>query len=1522
MLRDVFYFGEKPNVHPREKHATSLSDARSQATTEHFWIINEFSDYRNFEWDFDFEFLPDEDVWAEQHNNVWPSQHQKDSGTWLCPKEYSSIVIYRTDVTPVKRRNIKTSNWVQLDTIDESKFDYSWHPDPSDPPYIYKWGCKFYPAQIKHVLEYHVEGATTVKYMNETVELLSNEYWLEYYPVDKEHFDYTWRPDPLDPPYIYVWGNKHVDGKVAPTIEYHTPGATERKHLPELVQLESNPSNFVHNEDSYGIDYSWIPDPTSPPYIYVWGNQWNKPEDKISIQYIVEGATEYKYMEDRAIRRPCLDNWLVPDNLDTSKFDFSWEPSPAEPAFIYEFGTQHQQTGGPKYIVPGASKTKFIETQKAIALPTQTNWKLFEDIDTTKFDFSWHPDDTAPPYIYVWGNQWNKPEDKTSVQYIVEGATEYKYMETRAVRKPCMDNWILSDNLDTSKFDFSWEPSPAEPAFIYEFGTQWQKTGGPVYVVQGASKKKYIDIQTAIALPDSSNYSVAESVKVAEFDFSWHPDATEEPYIYVFGNQWYNSITMPTVKYTVPGATQIKFVDTVVAKLAPDMTNWSVPDNLDTSKFDFSWIPDPNDPLYIYQFGTQWQKTGGPKYIVPYATEIKYVDVQRAKILPNKTNWSTPYNIELQDFDYSWHPDATEEPYVYQFGTQWQDIGGPRYTVPDATEVKYIPTDVIHAKSAPSIDKWIVPDDIDRSFDFSWHPHPEDPDYIYQFGTQWQKTGGPKYISDKKYIDLLPTKFVDGSILRAKRLQSTTNWEIPDNIDSSLFDFSWHPDDTEPPYIYQFGTVLEEIHLKDGPKYVTPGNNGEIIYAENILLEDAVALPTVVPKYYIKTTLEDLLAEHSKEVFWALRDNIDYSNFDFDWIPTKEQSYNINVFGSAESELTQTYFVDANNYFNGYTDRTYLEDKKIEEMNLSEMFIKPDMFFVDRSNPESQHRYEQLKQRFPSLQKTRFLNTWVDTITRCANRSSTELCWILNSELDYTDFDFNYYPNPWQMKMVHVFGTQWSHWGSTFIINRDTFAKDTKYIKIVEHLSNLNFVKDSKKKAKAVNCLYDVFVIDFGNKEMFKVLRTLQHKVGNRPLVDVEYAGNYLDTFKEILKQLPEKKEHYIWICSSLCNYDAFDFGYICDPFTLDQLHVFPSDNQQYGDTFLVNVNKLRELVDGMQTLEDYSWLNNKINFNKHMRVGRYPAPEIVSPGDTHTSGIDVEFDYPYVVMTTQDNINIDKIDYEPMSMWTEESKSIIVTSTGGTRIIVPKEAKDVVKKELYDYPYITKSSKLSKSKPLDIVFLSNGEKCADENYEHLLNVTRGLPNRIVRVDGVNGRVQAYHAAADASNTPWMFTVFAKLKVSNKFDWNWQPDRLQIPKHYVFYAKNPVNDLVYGHQAMIAYNKKLTLANTGKGLDFTQDDEHEVLELNSGTAMFNTDEWSTWRTSFREALKLRHDTAQISKDRLNAWLTVGNGEFAQYSLDGAKHAVEYYESVNGDFDKLKLSYDWPWLRAYFDSRYK
>jgi hypothetical protein len=562
------------------------------------------------------------------------------------------------------------------------------------------------------------------------------------------------------------------------------------------------------------------------------------------------------------------------------------------------------------------------------------------------------------------------------------------------------------------------------------------------------------------------------------------------------------------------------------------------------------------------------------------------------------------------------------------------------------------------------------------------------------------------------------------------------------------------------------------------------------------------------------------------------------------------------------------------------------------------------MFFVDRGNTESVSRFEKLRERFPNIQKTRYLNSWIETINRCTNRSTTELCWILNSELDYTDFDFEYYPNPWQMKMVHVFGTQWSHWGTTYMVNRETFAEDTKYIKVIEHLSNLNFVKD--RRAKSTNILYDIVYIDHGN------LSDTEGKVV------VKYEQNYLKTFKKILEILPTKKEHYVWIVSTVCDYAYFDFTYLCDPFAKEQLHVFPSDRQKFGDTFLIDVNRLRSTIEHIPKLEDF----NKINFNQTQRVKRLPAPTILTTDDSHVSSINTDFDFPYAVFVTEDNKNLNTIDTEPMNLWSNETKNITITSKGGTRIVVPKEAKQYVKKELYDYPYIITNSKLLESNPLDIVFFSNGEASADKNYEHLLKITQELPNKVTRVDGVDGRVKSQHAAANISNTSWYFLVNAKLKVASKFDFSWQPDRLQIPKHYIFHATNPVNGLVYGHQAIVANNKKLTLANFGVGLDFTMDSEHEVVPVNSGIGMYNSSEWDTWRTAFRECIKLKQSGTEENVARLNIWLTVAMGNFSQFSLQGAQHAVEYYEEVNGDFDKLRLSYDWGWLKTYHESKYK
>lgn len=135
-----------------------------------------------------------------------------------------------------------------------------------------------------------------------------------------------------------------------------------------------------------------------------------------------------------------------------------------------------------------------------------------------------------------------------------------------------------------------------------------------------------------------------------------------------------------------------------------------------------------------------------------------------------------------------------------------------------------------------------------------------------------------------------------------------------------------------------------------------------------------------------------------------------------------------------------------------------------------------------------------------------------------------------------------------------------------------------------------------------------------------------------------------------------------------------------------------------------------------------------------------------------------------------------------------------------------------------------------------------------------------------------------------------------------------------------------MNGLEYGHQGLIAYNKKLVLATEEiQGLDFTLSQPHGVEPVLSGVAHYNSDPWSTWRTAFREVVKLRHyynTTADVETEyRLNAWQKNAQGDHAEWSLRGAQDAVEYYDSVLGNYDSLLLTFEWAWLRNYFNSRY-
>jgi hypothetical protein len=101
---------------------------------------------------------------------------------------------------------------------------------------------------------------------------------------------------------------------------------------------------------------------------------------------------------------------------------------------------------------------------------------------------------------------------------------------------------------------------------------------------------------------------------------------------------------------------------------------------------------------------------------------------------------------------------------------------------------------------------------------------------------------------------------------------------------------------------------------------------------------------------------------------------------------------------------------------------------------------------------------------------------------------------------------------------------------------------------------------------------------------------------------------------------------------------------------------------------------------------------------------------------------------------------------------------------------------------------------------------------------------------------------------------------------------------------------------------------------------------HEVVPVCASISRFNTDPWVTWRSAFREVLKLQREVDQGAdveiQYRLNTWLNVAHGENAQWCLQGAADAQHYYQSINGDYDGLKLSFDWAWLQDYYYAKYQ
>lgn len=247
-----------------------------------------------------------------------------------------------------------------------------------------------------------------------------------------------------------------------------------------------------------------------------------------------------------------------------------------------------------------------------------------------------------------------------------------------------------------------------------------------------------------------------------------------------------------------------------------------------------------------------------------------------------------------------------------------------------------------------------------------------------------------------------------------------------------------------------------------------------------------------------------------------------------------------------------------------------------------------------------------------------------------------------------------------------------------------------------------------------------------------------------------------------------------------------------------------------------------------------------------------------------------------------------------------------------------------------FNYRFFTTKKEIdilaSTPKPFDIVFISYFESFADQNYQALLNKVQ---RNVHRVDGVKGIHNAHIQAAKLAESDLFWVVDADAILEPSFNFEFP----QVVHHdtytksivHVWTSRNPVNDLQYGNGGVKLLPRKLTL-----NMDLSKPDMTTSISASfksmpeiSNIAAFNTDEFTTWRSAFRECVKLASRSIQgqvdtETEERLTVWCTQGEDmPYGKFAIKGALAGRAYGQENAGNLPALTLINDYDWLKTQF-----
>jgi hypothetical protein len=102
------------------------------------------------------------------------------------------------------------------------------------------------------------------------------------------------------------------------------------------------------------------------------------------------------------------------------------------------------------------------------------------------------------------------------------------------------------------------------------------------------------------------------------------------------------------------------------------------------------------------------------------------------------------------------------------------------------------------------------------------------------------------------------------------------------------------------------------------------------------------------------------------------------------------------------------------------------------------------------------------------------------------------------------------------------------------------------------------------------------------------------------------------------------------------------------------------------------------------------------------------------------------------------------------------------------------------------------------------------------------------------------------------------WVVDGDASIVHSFNFDYQVPKWQRDQVFVWQSQNPINDLVYGYGGVKLFPRKETINMDINSTDMTTSisSKFNAVEQLSNITAFNTDEFSTWSSAFRECCKL------------------------------------------------------------------